>query len=102
MTASQQHLLDAHRAARHGTRTPPAPGRHDWQAVRELGEAARDELRFRAVVAGQPGRSFLRAALARLATRLRETRPARTGRTSRTARPTRTGRTPRARTADRS
>ncbi|GHH39788.1 hypothetical protein [Streptomyces candidus] len=96
MTASQQHLLDAHRAARHGSRTPPAPGRHDRQTLRELGDAARDGLRFRSVAAGQPGRSFLRAACARLADRLRAARP--TG----TARPTRTGRTPRARTADRS
>ncbi|MFI0978459.1 hypothetical protein ACH4SP_15855 [Streptomyces sp. NPDC021093] len=74
MTASQQHMFDAYRAAQHGTPTPPAPGEHDWQAVRELRDTVRDDLRFRAVVAGQPGRSYLRAAAARLAARLRPSR----------------------------
>ncbi|GGZ12559.1 hypothetical protein GCM10010387_00540 [Streptomyces inusitatus] len=36
MNATQQYLLDCHRAARLGERMPPQPGRHDWQMIREL------------------------------------------------------------------
>ncbi len=74
MNASQQHLLDAYRAAQHGAPVPPAPGRHDWQAVRELRDTVRDDLRFRAVVAERPAGSYLRAALARIADRVRTVR----------------------------
>ncbi|MEV0257963.1 hypothetical protein AB0H82_27350 [Streptomyces sp. NPDC050732] len=63
MSVTQQYLLDAYRAAQHGRPTPPAPGAHDWQAVREV----RDYGRFRAVVAERPARGRVRAALARLA-----------------------------------
>ncbi|MFI5803803.1 hypothetical protein [Streptomyces sp. NPDC051561] len=65
MNASQQHLLDAYRAAQHGTPTPPAPGRHDWQTVAELRDTVRDDLRFRAVTEGRPAHTYRRAALAR-------------------------------------
>lgn len=70
MNASQQHMLDAYRAAQLGTRTPPAPGEHDWQTVAELRDTVRADLRFRAVVEGRPARTYRRAAVARLATRL--------------------------------
>jgi hypothetical protein len=70
MNASQQYMLDVYRAAQLGTRTPPAPGRHDWQAVAELRDTVRADLRFRAVVEGRPARTYRRAAVARLATRL--------------------------------
>ncbi|QES43052.1 MULTISPECIES: hypothetical protein [Streptomyces] len=62
MSVTQQFLLDSYRAAQHGGPTPPAPGQHDWQAVREV----RDYGRFRAVVAERPARGRVRAALARL------------------------------------
>ncbi|MCX5207413.1 hypothetical protein OG897_39175 [Streptomyces sp. NBC_00237] len=74
MNASQQHLFDAYRAAQHGTPTPPAPGRHDWETVRELRDTVRDDLRFRAVVAERPAGAYLRAAFARLADRFRTSR----------------------------
>ncbi|MGW7414377.1 hypothetical protein [Streptomyces sp. NPDC054863] len=74
MNASQQHMFDVYRAAQHGTPAPPAPGRHDWQTVRELRDTVRDDLRFRAVVEERPGRAYLRAAFARLAARLRPSR----------------------------
>ncbi len=32
----QQYMLDTFRAAQQGTPAPPAPGTHDWQAVREF------------------------------------------------------------------
>ncbi|MFJ2743495.1 hypothetical protein ACIO3O_28025 [Streptomyces sp. NPDC087440] len=86
MTASQQHLFDAYRAAQHGTPTPPAPGRHDWQTVRELRDTVRDDLRFRAVVAERPAGSYVRAALARVADRFRTVRNAPATRTARPAR----------------
>ncbi|MFB9522677.1 hypothetical protein [Streptomyces cremeus] len=86
MTASQQHLLDAYRAAQHGAPVPPAPGRHDWQTVRELRDTVREDLRFRAVVAERPAGAYLRAALTRIADRFRtvRTRPADGVRTART------------------
>ncbi|MFF1380764.1 hypothetical protein [Streptomyces sp. NPDC058308] len=61
MSVTQQFLLDSYRAAQHGQPTPPAPGRDDWQAVREV----RDYERFRAVVAERPVHGRFRAALAR-------------------------------------
>ncbi|WP_030785704.1 hypothetical protein [Streptomyces sp. NRRL S-920] len=63
MNVTQQYLLDTYRAAQHGEAAPPAPGHHDWQAVREV----RDYGRFRAVVRERPARGRIRAALARLA-----------------------------------
>lgn len=62
MSITQQYLLDSYRAAQHDERTPPAPGRHDWQVLREV----RDYGRFRAVVEGRPARGRFRAAVARL------------------------------------
>ncbi|CAM5694098.1 putative protein OS=Streptomyces alboniger OX=132473 GN=CP975_19755 PE=4 SV=1 [Streptomyces alboniger] len=59
MSVTQQHLLDTYRAAQYGEPRPPAPGRHDWQAVREI----RDHGRFRAVLAGRPAHGRIRAAL---------------------------------------
>ncbi|MEU8890264.1 hypothetical protein [Streptomyces sp. NPDC048442] len=76
MNATQQHMFDAYRAAQHGTPTPPAPGRHDWETVRELRDTVREDLRFRAVVGERPGRTYLRAAAARLIARLRPSRTA--------------------------
>ncbi|MFJ7075790.1 hypothetical protein [Streptomyces sp. NPDC098781] len=61
MSITQQYLLDSHRARQLGEAPPPAPGRHDWQVVREF----RDYRRFRAVVAGRPARGRLREALGR-------------------------------------
>ncbi|MFD4633652.1 hypothetical protein ACFVYR_25100 [Streptomyces sp. NPDC058284] len=63
MSVTQQFLLDSYRAAQHGAPMPPAPGRDDWQAVREV----RDYGRFRAVVEERPAHGRFRAALARLA-----------------------------------
>ncbi|WP_167364388.1 hypothetical protein [Streptomyces regalis] len=34
MSITQHHLLDAYRAQRLGEPAPPAPGIHDWQALR--------------------------------------------------------------------
>jgi len=51
MSPTQQHLLDVHRALRHGSPVPPAPGTHDVRVLREL----RERRRFRAVVARPPG-----------------------------------------------
>lgn len=62
MSVTQQYLLDTYRAAQHGAPTPPAPGRDDWQAVREV----RDYGRFRAVVEERPAHGRFRAALARI------------------------------------
>jgi len=61
MSITQQYLLDAYRAQHLGRPSPPAPGAHDWQAVRELC----DHWQFRAVTAGRPERGRLRAALTR-------------------------------------
>ncbi|MFF4962950.1 hypothetical protein [Streptomyces sp. NPDC001222] len=63
MSITQQYLLDTYRARRLGEPAPPAPGAHDWQLVRELG----DYRAFRAVVAGHPARGRLRTALSRWA-----------------------------------
>ncbi|MGV9880812.1 hypothetical protein [Streptomyces sp. NPDC003006] len=63
MSVTQQYLLDTYRAAQRGGARPPAPGHHDWQAVREV----RDYGRFRAVMEERPAHGRLRAALARLA-----------------------------------
>ncbi|MEV6757434.1 hypothetical protein [Streptomyces sp. NPDC051214] len=62
MSITQQYLLDSYRAAQHDERTPPAPGRQDWQVLREI----RDYGRFRAVVEERPARGRVRAAVARL------------------------------------
>ncbi|MDQ1037896.1 hypothetical protein QFZ75_004312 [Streptomyces sp. V3I8] len=77
MSITQQYLLDTYRARRHGDPTPPAPGAHDWQAVREL----RDQRRFRAVLAGRLARGRTRAAWGRLFGRL--SRPGRLDRLGR-------------------
>jgi len=61
MSITQQYLLDTYRARQHGEPAPPAPGSHDWQAVREL----RDHRRFRAVLAGRPAHGRIREALRR-------------------------------------
>ncbi|MFG2651540.1 hypothetical protein [Streptomyces sp. NPDC048436] len=63
MSITQQYLLDSYRAAQHGTPTPPAPGRDDWQVIREV----RDYGRFRAVIEERPAHGRIRAALARIA-----------------------------------
>ncbi|MFE7077547.1 hypothetical protein ACFU96_46490 [Streptomyces sp. NPDC057620] len=57
MSITQQYLLDTYRARQHGDPTPPAPGAHDWQVMRELP----DHRRFRAVLAGRPARGRVRA-----------------------------------------
>lgn len=62
MSITQQYLLDSYRAAQHDERTPPAPGRHDWQVIREV----RDYGRFRAVVGERPAHGRVRAAVARV------------------------------------
>ncbi|MEV0527193.1 hypothetical protein AB0I66_27555 [Streptomyces sp. NPDC050439] len=62
MSITQQYLLDSYRAVQHDERTPPAPGRQDWQVLREI----RDYGRFRAVVEERPAHGRLRAAVARL------------------------------------
>ncbi|MGX8907519.1 hypothetical protein ACR820_20275 [Streptomyces netropsis] len=71
MNANQQHMLDLFRAAQLGEPAPPAPGRGDWQAVREF----RTWREFRAVVDENTATRRARwAALLRLlrpATRLR-------------------------------
>ncbi|MEU5213430.1 hypothetical protein [Streptomyces sp. NPDC020742] len=36
MNSTQQHLLDAYRAAQHDVPTPPAPGVHTVRTVREV------------------------------------------------------------------
>ncbi|MEU6954945.1 hypothetical protein [Streptomyces sp. NPDC045714] len=36
MNATQQHLLDLHRAARLSQPAPPLPGRHDRSVLRDL------------------------------------------------------------------
>ncbi|MFJ2394902.1 hypothetical protein ACIOTI_19380 [Streptomyces sp. NPDC087843] len=61
MSVTQQYLLDTHRARQLGEPGPPAPGRHDWRAIRAL----RDHRRFRAVVAGRPARGSSREVLGR-------------------------------------
>jgi hypothetical protein len=61
MTVTQQYHLDTYRARLLGEPSPPAPGIHDWQVVREV----RDYRRFRAVLAGRPARGRLRAVLSR-------------------------------------
>ncbi|MEU3413072.1 MULTISPECIES: hypothetical protein [unclassified Streptomyces] len=61
MSITQQYLLDTYRARLHGEPGPPAPGRHDLDALREL----REHRRFDAVVAGRPARGRLRYALRR-------------------------------------
>ncbi|MGX1884561.1 hypothetical protein [Streptomyces sp. NPDC055287] len=76
MNATQQHMLDAFRAARLGASAPSAPGLDDWQVVREV----RDYQRFRAVIEGRPPRSHrLRAALAALFTSALRNRAPRAG-----------------------
>ncbi|MGW4319286.1 MULTISPECIES: hypothetical protein [unclassified Streptomyces] len=56
MSITQQYALDVYRARQHGEPLPPAPGRHDWQVVREFGEYRR----FRAVLTGRPAHGRLR------------------------------------------
>ncbi|WP_405544750.1 hypothetical protein OG478_29045 [Streptomyces phaeochromogenes] len=66
MSITQQYLIDTYRARQHGDPTPPAPGTHDWQVMRELA----DHRRFRAALTCRPGRGRdrgrIRTALARL------------------------------------
>ncbi|MGW4271930.1 hypothetical protein ACWEGQ_06100 [Streptomyces seoulensis] len=69
MSITQQYALDVYRARLHGEPAPPAPGRDDWQVVRELGEYRR----FRAVLAGRPARRRPRSP--RLLRRLWSRRP---------------------------
>lgn len=52
MSLTQQYALDLYRAAQRGEPAPPAPGRHDWAALREL----RDYGDFRAVIKERPAR----------------------------------------------
>lgn len=66
MNSMHQHMIDAYRATQHGTRIPPQPGRHDWQAARELVSQAQAPAR-RTRTPRPRGR--LRAALRRLAGR---------------------------------
>ncbi|MFF5442965.1 hypothetical protein [Streptomyces achromogenes] len=61
MSITQQYLLDSYRARLHGEPEPPAPGRHDLDALREV----REYRRFSAVVAERPARGRLRYALRR-------------------------------------
>lgn len=61
MSITQQYLIDSYRAAQHHDPAPPAPGTHEWQALREL----RDYGRFRAVIQERPAHGRLRAAVAR-------------------------------------
>ncbi|NEB74956.1 hypothetical protein G3I40_06870 [Streptomyces sp. SID14478] len=61
MNVNQQYALDVYRAAQRGETPGPAPGLHDWEAVREV----RDYRRFQAVLSGRPARGRIRAALAR-------------------------------------
>ncbi|ATL29492.1 hypothetical protein [Streptomyces formicae] len=79
MSVTQQYLLDTYRAAQRHEPTPPAPGSHDWQAVREV----RDYGRFRAVVAERPAHGRFRAALVRFVRGARLSR----GAAARTPRP---------------
>ncbi|MEU3372179.1 hypothetical protein ACFYM2_22910 [Streptomyces sp. NPDC006711] len=62
MDATQQHMIDAYRAARLGEPAPPLPGTHDVAVLKEL----RDYRRFEAVLAGRLATGRLRAALAQL------------------------------------
>ncbi|MER5548356.1 hypothetical protein ACWDBD_41695 [Streptomyces sp. NPDC001118] len=61
MSITQQYLLDSYRARVLGEPEPPAPGRHDVDAVREV----RDHRRFQAVIAERPARGRVRYALRR-------------------------------------
>jgi hypothetical protein len=61
MSITQQYLLDTYRARQRGESAPPAPGAHDWQVVRELG----DHRQFRAVLAERPARGRVRRSLGR-------------------------------------
>ncbi|MFC7308306.1 hypothetical protein ACFQVC_29300 [Streptomyces monticola] len=61
MSITQQYMIDSYRAAQHGTPQPPAPGRNEWQVLREL----RDRRRFEAVTHEHAAHGRLRLALAR-------------------------------------
>ena len=61
MSANQQYALDVYRATQRSETAGPAPGLHDWAAVREV----RDYRRFQAVLSGRLARGRIRAALAR-------------------------------------
>ncbi|MFG2359607.1 hypothetical protein [Streptomyces sp. NPDC048521] len=61
MSVTQQFLLDGYRARPHGAPEPPAPGRHDLDALRAL----RAHRRFRAVIAERPAHGRLRHVLER-------------------------------------
>ncbi|GHA32097.1 hypothetical protein GCM10010372_35260 [Streptomyces tauricus] len=76
MSITQQYLLDTYRARQHGDPTPPAPGAHDWQVMRELP----DHRRFRAVLTGRPARGRVGA---RVRARVRAVRIAWFGRPGR-------------------
>ncbi|MFD6290626.1 hypothetical protein [Streptomyces sp. NPDC060205] len=84
MSITQQYLLDTYRARQHGDPTPPAPGAHDWQVMRELP----DHRQFRAVLAGRPARGRTRARMGTAWARL-FARPSRKARPSRPAEPSR-------------
>ncbi|MEU6029570.1 hypothetical protein OG288_23875 [Streptomyces tauricus] len=79
MSITQQYLLDTYRARQHGDPTPPAPGAHDWQVMRELP----DHRRFRAVLTGRPARGRVGA---RVRARVRAVRIAWFGRPGRPGR----------------
>ncbi|GAB1336993.1 hypothetical protein ACE1SV_35830 [Streptomyces sp. E-15] len=66
MSLTQQHLFDGYRARLHGEPGPPAPGRHDLDALRGL----REYRRFSAIVAGRPARGRLRTLARRLRPRV--------------------------------
>ncbi|MFD9390237.1 hypothetical protein ACFWBB_05715 [Streptomyces sp. NPDC060000] len=61
MSITQEYVLDAYRARQHGEPVVPAPGAHDWQVIRELGDYGQ----FRAVLAGRPAHGRLWRALVR-------------------------------------
>ncbi|WP_327117337.1 hypothetical protein OG206_18235 [Streptomyces sp. NBC_01341] len=41
MDSVQQHMLDSYRAATHGLRPPPPPGRHDGEVLRAISRRIR-------------------------------------------------------------
>ncbi|MEU1055079.1 hypothetical protein [Streptomyces sp. NPDC005876] len=71
MSVTQQYLIDTYRAHQLGAPPPPPPGTHDLSVLR----AARDERRFRAVIAGRPAHGRLRYAVRHALGRLSPARP---------------------------
>ncbi|MFH8349068.1 hypothetical protein [Streptomyces sp. NPDC018045] len=84
MNASQQHMLDAYRAAQRGESAPVLPGAGDAQVVREI----RRWLRFQAVVTAPGDRPLAR--IRRAVRRALARRPVRPVHSHRTDRPHRT------------